>query len=416
MTSAGRAIGALMSAEGVADPYPIYRAVRELGPVAPITPSWFVVSTYAEVREVLHSAAYSKNRYLNVGEEQRAIRRAHRSIQLFDESVLLQDASDHNRVRRLLSTAFSPKRVAAMERQIQQIADRLLDDLAELNASEGAVDFMEEFAVRLPLTVMCDLLGVPQEDWRRFRPLIEVLTTASEMTVDGPQLVAADAAAEALDEYFEALIDVRRAEPRDDLISNLLGETGIVGGQMGPGELLANLELLLVAGFGNTADLLGNALGILFEYPEIREGVISGRYTYEGFIEEVLRFDPPTQHLIRTAGAPDLTLAGLPIPVGAELVLLVGSANRDPLRFPDPDVFDPARTSNHPLSFGGGAHYCVAASLARLEGVTAIRQLLGRYPYVASSGRSVRADRHGLRGFRELPIILDRKLQGPRAE
>lgn len=407
MNSAGRIIGALMSAEGKSNPYPIYRQARELGPVTKIAPDWFLVSTYAEVREAMRSSAYLKSRYSKVDESQQAVRRAHRSIQLFDESVLLIDAPDHGRVRKVMSAAFTPRRIAAMEENIQQVADHLLDSLAERASAGQALDFMEDFAVQLPLTVMCDLLGVPRKDWSRFRPLAEDLNATLEMIIGDAQLAAADAAAAELDEYFNELIELRRADPRDDLISVLLTEADEEAGRLSPRELLANLELMLVAGFETTTNLLGNALGALFDHPEVRAGLLAGTYTYQQFIEEVLRFDPPVQHMIRSAGEPGMSLAGVPIPVDAELVMLMGSANRDPLRFSDPDVFDPARPDNQHLSFGGGAHYCIAAGLARLEGVTALSRLLARYPRIAPLGAATRADRHGLRGFRELPVVLD---------
>ncbi|MDM4719708.1 cytochrome P450 [Micromonospora sp. WMMA1363] len=317
-------------------------------------------------------------------------------------------APDHSRMRKVLSAAFTPRRIAAMEGKIQQVTDLLLDRLVECAAAGGAVDFMENFAVRVPLAVMCDLMGVPREDWSRFRPLAEDLNATLEMLIDDAQLAAADAAAAELDEYMSALVELRRADPRDDLISVLLAEADGEDAQLDSRELLANLELLLVAGFETTTNLLGNALALLFDHPEVREGLLAGTYTYAQFIEEVLRFDPPVQHMIRSAGEPGMKLAGVPIPVGAELVMLMGSANRDPLRFPDPDTFNPARPDNQPLSFGGGAHYCIAAGLARLEGVTALSRLLARYPRIALSGTPIRADRHGLRGFRELPVVLDR--------
>jgi len=406
MKTAGKIIGALMSAEGISNPYPIYRKARELGSVTQIAPHWFLVSTYAEVREAMRSSGYLKNRYSSVDEDQRAVRRTHRSIQLFDESVLLQDPPEHGRVRKVLSAAFTPRRIAALEGKIQQVTDQLLDALAERASAGGTVDFMEDFAVRLPLTVMCDLLGVPREDWGRFRPLAQDLNAPLEMIVDDAQLAAADAAAAELDEYFNALIELRRADPQDDLISVLLGEADGEAGQLDLRELLANLELLLVAGFETTTNLLGNALAVLFDHPEVREGLLTGKYTYSEFIEEVLRFDAPVQHMIRSAGEPGMKLAGVPIPAGAELVMLMGSANRDPLRFPDPDVFNPARPDNQSLSFGGGAHYCIAAALGRLEGVTAFSRLLDRYPRITPIGTPIRADRHGLRGFRELPVLL----------
>ncbi|MEV6340632.1 cytochrome P450 [Nocardia vinacea] len=408
MKTAGKIMGALMSAEGKSNPYPIYREARELGPVTQIAPEWFLVSTYAEVREAMRSSAYLKNRYSRVDESQRAVRRTHRSIQLFDESVLLQDPPEHGRVRDLMSAAFTPRRITAMEGKIQQVTDQLLDMLAERTAAGEAVDFMEDFAVRVPLTVMCDLMGVPRNDWSRFRPLARDLNATLEMLIDDAQLAAADEAAAELDEYFSTLIELRRADPQDDLISILLAEADAGAGKLDQRELLANLELLLVAGFETTTNLLGNALAVLFDHPEVREGLLAGKYKFSQFVEEVLRFDAPVQHMIRTAGEPGLELAGVPIPAGAELVMLIGSANRDPLRFPDPDDFNPARPNNQPLSFGGGAHYCIAAGLARLEGVTALSRLLARNPRIALNGTPIRADRHGLRGFRELPVVLDR--------
>lgn len=408
MTTAGRIIGALMSAEGQNDPYPIYRQARELGPVSQIAPNWFLVSTYDEVRAAMRSSACLKNRYSNVDETQRAVRKAHQSIRLFDDSILLKDGPEHGRLRKVLMTAFMPKQIPAMETGIQQISNRLLDRLAErAAAADGSTDFMEDFAVRLPLTVMCDILGVPRQDWSRFRPLAEHLNAALEMVVDDAQLAAADAAAEELIAYLEALTATRRADPRDDLISILIAEADDDTGRLEPHELLPNLALLLVAGFETTANLLGNALAVLIERPDIRDGLLSGRYDHAAFIEEALRFDPPVQHMIRSVGTAGLTLAGVPIPVGAELVMLIGSANRDPLRFPDPDTFDPARPDNQHLSFGGGGHYCLAAALARLEGVATFRQLLARFPTITSAGAPLRADRRQLRGFRTLPVALD---------
>jgi cytochrome P450 len=407
MNTAGRIVGALMSAEGKANPYPVYREARALGPVTPITPEWFVVSTYAEVREAMRSPAYLKNRYSGVDESQRAVRRAHRSIQLFDESILLKDDPEHGRMRTVLSAAFTPKRIAAMEDKIQQVTDDLLDALAEQAAAGRTIDFMEDFAVRLPLTVMCDLMGVPREDWRRFRPLAQDLNAALEMLVDDAQLVAADAAAAELDEYFTTLIELRRTDPRDDLISVLLAEADDEAGRLDPTELLANVELLLVAGFETTTNLLGNGLALLFDHPHVRKSLLAGECTYPQFIEEVLRFDSPVQHTTRSVGAPGMELAGVPLPVGAELLMLMGSANRDPLRFTDPDTFNPARADNQPLSFGGGAHYCIAATLARLEGVTAMSRLLARYPRIAPLGAPIRSDRLELRGYTQLPVVLD---------
>ncbi|HWD82808.1 MAG TPA: cytochrome P450, partial [Kribbella sp.] len=234
--------------------------------------------------------------------------------------------------------------------------------------------------------VICELLGVPASDRHRFRPLASDLTAALELTDESD--ASADAAARELGAYFAHLI---ADPPPGGLIAALVAARERLSDE----ELLANLILLLVAGFETTTDLLGNGLAILLQQPELP--------TDAAFVEEVLRYDSPVQVTTRVA-RDGSTIAGTPIPAGSNLVLLLGAANRDPARFPDPDRFDPQRPGNKPLSFGAGAHICLGNSLARLEATIAFDRL--RRFTIEPNGEPARRDRLVLRGYQTLPVKL----------
>jgi cytochrome P450 len=306
-----------------------------------------------------------------------------------------------------MAQVFTPRRVAALRPAIEGAADSLLDRLAAAGARGRPVDFMAEVAYQLPVTVICELLGVPAVHRDRFRPLAADLTEVLELSADnldpGP---AATAAARELTGYFTGLIASRRADPRDDLIGALVAARDAADGRLSEQELLANLVVLLVAGFETTTNLLGNGLAILLPRPELTAALRRGDVPISGFIEEVLRYDSPVQVTTRQARADNLTVAGQSISKDSTLILLIGAANRDPDRFPDPDHFDPGRTDSRPLSFGAGAHFCLGNGLARLEAAVAFPRLLARFPaLVAAPDRQpARRDRLVLRGYQELPI------------
>jgi cytochrome P450 len=298
-------------------------------------------------------------------------------------------------MRPLISQVFTPPRVASLQPAVERAVNDLLDLLDQL---DGPVDFMDRFAFQLPVTVICELLGVPAADRHRFRPLASDLTAALELTdeQDGP----AAAAAQELGKYFAHLIDERRARPADDLVSALVAARDADDGRLSDEELLANLILLLVAGFETTTDLLGNGLAILLERPGLQAPDPAA------FVEEVLRYESPVQLTTRVAAAAGLTIDDRPVPAGSDLILLIGAANRDPARFPDPDRFDPSRSGSKPLSFGAGAHICLGNALARLEATTAFARLGERYAELTAAGPSTRRDRLVLRGYQTLPVRL----------
>ena len=405
--NAAQILGALSTPQGRDDPYPLYAKAHALGPVAQIGDAWFLVSGYAAVNQALRNPGFGLGA-AQARERQGLDGAEHAALTLLGPSILESDPPDHPRMRSLISQVFTPRRIAALEPVVTEAVDALLDRLGAAGSGGAAVDFMEEFAFRLPVTVICDLLGVPPGDRDWFRPLAADLTTALEFTADATSLGPADAAAGRLAAYFSDLIAERRAQPRDDLVSALVAAHDADDDRLSDQELLANLILLLVAGFETTTDLLGNGLALLFEHPETAAALRSGAVAVSGFVEEVLRFDSPVQATRRWALTDGLELAGTPIPSGSQLVLMLGAANRDPNRYPDPDVFDPARADSRPLSFGAGAHVCLGNQLARLEATVAFPRLLGRFPDItpAVGAARTRRDRLVLRGHQVLPVHI----------
>jgi cytochrome P450 len=367
----------LMSPAGRADPFPVYAAAHRLGPVLPVTDDIFLVVGYAAANDVLRNPSF----------EIPAEPSSRPALDLMQRSILRTNPPDHARMRSLIGQVFTPRRVAALQPTVEAAVDQLLDGLPT------QVDFMDRFAFQLPVTVICELLGVPAADRHRFRPLASDLTAALELTDTADE--AADAAAAELGEYFGHLI---RNPPAGGLVSALVAARDADDDRLSDEELLANLILLLVAGFETTTDLLGNGLAILLDQPDqLTEPA--------AFVEEVLRYESPVQVTTRVARN-TVEVAGTSIPAGSNLVLLLGAANRDPARFADPDRFDPLRTGNKPLSFGAGAHICLGNSLARLEATVAFTRL--RAATIMPAGEPTRRDRLVLRGYQTLPVAISR--------
>jgi cytochrome P450 len=398
-------VNSLLTPAGRSDPFPLYAAAHALGPVSVIAEGWYLVVGYAAVNEVLRDSGFGMP---GPGQQRRhatdsAGTNALRSL---SRSILRTDPPDHGRMRSLISQVFTPRRIAGLQPAIEQAADRLLDDLAESAAGGASVDFMDEFAYQLPVTVICELLGVRDHDRARFRPLAADLTEALELSTNLSD--TADAAAGELADYFTQLIAQRRAAPRDDLIGALVAIRDANDGRLSEQELLANLITLLVAGFETTTSLLGNGLAMLLERPGLAAGLADETVAMAEFIDEVLRHDSPVQATTRLARTDSLKIAGVPVPAGSQVLVLIGAANRDPARYRDPDHFDPTRTDSRPLSFGAGAHVCIGKALARLEGAVAFRRLLMRFPDLSAAPGEPphRRDRLVLRGYQSLPIVL----------
>lgn len=396
------ALSALVTPEGRRDPQRWYESLRTHGGLVRVRPGLVVAVGHAECL-----AALREPRLLVQDARSHDRRhpgwREHSSLRGFTRSMLYANAPDHPRMRRSVMGSFTARRMLALEPAVAAMTDRLLDRMAVLGAAGRPVDFMAEFAFRLPVAVISAVLGVPERDQEWFRDVAADVTVALEGITDLSRLERADGAMDELDLYFTDLVARRRQRPRADLLSALATDED---GTLDHDELVGNLVLLLVAGFDTTTHLLGTALSVLLERPDLAHRLRTDEAVAPAFVEEVLRIAPPVQATSRWAGT-DLELLGTPLTAGTKVLLHLGAANRDPIRFPDPDRLDLDRDDNRPLSFGGGLHMCLGATLARLEGRLALPRLLRRFPGIAAAGGAVHRDRLVVPGLVTLPVLLD---------
>jgi cytochrome P450 len=313
-------------------------------------------------------------------------------------SFVAMDPPRHARMRALVSRAFTPRRVAALEPRIRDIAGRYLDFALE----RGDFDFMADIAARLPMDVISELMGVPEADRSQVRRLADQMLHREEGMRDIP--AAAVEAGLVLSEYYLGLLTERRRAPADDLISALV-DADTVGARLTDDELMAVLFLLVGAGSETTTHLLGSAWYWAWRHPKQRDDGFGGNIT--GWIEETLRFDSPAQLVARTA-AKDLQLHGVRIPAGGRILLLAGSANRDGQVFPSPDHYDLRRDTGKLISFGSGRHFCLGATLGRLEARVMLEQLVLRVQpgYEIDQDRIGRVHSVNVRGFAALPTYV----------
>ena len=393
---------ALSTSEGRADPYPLYAALHEKGEVIESGPGNVMVVGYDAINSVLRDPGFRVSDESIFDKNFPGWRANPVFIQGVDW-ILNLNAPRHSRVRSLIAHAFTARRIAGLEPAIAKMADELLGAMADRGADGCAVEFMHDFAYLLPVTVICELIGIPEADREGFRPVARDLAGVFEVN-DVETLPAINAAAVELLAYFTGLAAKRRADPRDDLLSDLLAVSDSHDGRLTDAELLHNLTLLLVAGFETTTNLLGNGLHVILQDPSAGEAVRDGSIPPSAFVEEVLRFDSPVQLTSRIGY--DTSVGGVPVSPGTEVVTLLGAGNRDPRRFTNPARFDPTRPDGGPLSFGGGAHFCIGAALARLEGAVAFPRLLSRFPKISAAGEPTRRDTLVLRGFDALPVMV----------
>ncbi len=301
-------------------------------------------------------------------------------------------------MRGLVSRAFTPRRVAALEPRIREIAGKYLDAALE----RGSFDFMADFAAVLPLDVISELIGVPEPDRAQVRRMADQALHREEGMRDVPP--AAMEAGLFLTGYYLSLIAARRSAPAEDLISALV-DVDTVGTRLTDEELVAVLFLLVGAGSETTTHLLGSAWYWAWRNPAQRAAAFGGDIT--GWIEETLRYDSPAQVVARMA-ARDLDRHGVRIPAGAKVLLLAGSANRDDRVFPDPDAYDLGRDTTKHINFGNGRHFCLGAALGRLEAKVALEQLVARVRpgYDIDPDRMSRVHSVNVRGFASLPTSV----------
>ncbi|HEU0113262.1 MAG TPA: cytochrome P450, partial [Thermomicrobiales bacterium] len=331
-------------------PYPLYAELRET-PVAPTGDGYYAVSSYAAIAALLQDPRMSK-------EQRKSDVAVTGARQIEPQPFLFLDPPEHDRLRRLVMEQFTPARVDAMERRVVAIVDELLD----ARRDRSQIDVVDDLAYPLPVTIICELLGVPREDEARFHVWADTLAHSLDPDPGQKTSQAAMQAAQQLFAYMQGLIAERRAQPRDDLLSGLaVGDDP--NGRMDDANLVTTMVLLLIAGHETTVNLIANGTLTLLRYPDELARLRERPERAPFVVEETLRYEPPVQFANRYALA-DIALAGETIPRGAGIRLMYAAGNRDPARFRDPDRFDPDRPDIEHFGFGGGIHYCVGAPLA----------------------------------------------------
>lgn len=361
----------------VADPYPFFRQLRESAPVwkGPLE-RWFVTG-YEDTALMLKDRRFGKDYTDPEAVTRRFGPTAMQEPAVIDlmQMMLMRDPPDHTRLRGLVTKAFTARRIEAMRIRVQELTDRLLDKVQ----ADGRMDAIRDLAFPLPVLVICELLGIPEEHHERF-----MTGSASGGALLNPttptraELDAANGGTQATGVYFEALFERRRREPRDDLITQLV-QAEENGDRLTTAELRANVALLFAAGHETTVNLIGNGLLSLLRHPDQWQILRDDPSMIPNAIEEVLRYEAPVQAVSRTVAEP-VELSGVPLRRSEIVVSLVGAANRDPAVFENPDRLDVTRKDLKPLSFGGGIHFCLGAQLARIEAAVVFETILRRLP------------------------------------
>jgi cytochrome P450 len=398
----------LFDPEKRVDPYPFYAMLHTLGPVsrvdADVPDLKLVANGYEAAGRVLRDPVFRVVDQYTLPTPPTWEENPTRSV--FFNSVMFNNEPRHGRMRRMVNQVFTARRVAELDPAITTITTNLLERMADKSAQGIPVDYIADFAYPLPSNVLGELMGVPESDRGWYRPLAAAVGVIMELGAATPDNVrAADAASVQLVEYFTRLADERRANPRNDLISALVHAAQAEDAQLSTEELMANLIVLFNAGFVTTTHLLGNGLTLLLDRPALVDALRAHPDRAAAYVEEILRFEVPTHFVIRWA-AQDTELAGVPVREGERVLVLLAAANRDPQRFPDPDTFDPSRSDNVTLSFGSGAHFCLGAALARLEGQRGLTMLFDRFTDVALAERPPTPRQLMLRGYDMLWVKL----------
>jgi cytochrome P450 len=399
-----------------ADPYPLYAELRRT-PVSRADDGSYVVSTYREIVALLHDPRVSSD-LRNRPDYPQTDEKAAAGLPPF---FISQDPPEHDRIRKLLMRHFGPPhdpdRIASMAADMAEIVSSLIDNLADRNEA----DLVDEVAYPFPVTVICELLGVPREDQPRFRAWADALVTAIDPTTGdfATRQRRRDAVMAELGAYFGELADADRDRPGRDMLSELVTEDEPADGAEGRlsrEELTTNMALLLVAGHETTVNIIANGMLTLLRYPEVLQRLRRQPELSARIVEELLRYEPPVHFLTSRTALDDIDVAGTTIPRDAPIVLVLAAGSRDPDHVPHPDVFDPDRPQNEHLGFGGGIHYCFGAPLARAEAQIALPELVRRLENLrlVSDPPPYRPNPL-LRGPRHLPVQFDRVALAPAA-
>lgn len=392
----------LLDPDILADPYPLYRRLRESDPVAwdPFLHAW-VVTNYAGVLTVLHK--FSADRTPTPDQlTAMGLNSLQPVAEVMVRQMLFMDAPAHTRLRGLCSSAFTSRRVDHLRPHIQEIADNLIDKVFP----QGRMDVIADFAAPLPAIVTAELLGVPTADHLQLKSWSADFAEMLGNFQHNPDRVSRVLrAVDEMTRYFRAAIRDQERHPRNGLVQ-LLVNASEDGSRLSEDEVIANVIVTMVGGQETTTNLIGNGLLTLIRNPAALAQLRDDPSIIESAVEELLRYESPSQHTARLA-PDDLVLGEKRIKKRDAVMAVMAAANRDPARFPDPDRLDLTRRDNRHVAFGWAAHFCFGAPLARIEGQVAFATLLRRLPNLAlESGSLVWRQNLGLRGLTALPVTF----------
>jgi pimeloyl-[acyl-carrier protein] synthase len=393
----------LLDPDVLANPYPLYHRLRNEDPVHwdPFLHAW-VVTRYADVINVLHH--YSADRTPTPEQlSTMGLAALNPIAEVMVRQMLFLDPPNHTRLRALASAAFTVRRVERLRSHIQEIMDGLLDRVA----SNGRMDLIADFAGPAPAIVTAELLGVPVADHEQLKDwsadFAEMLGNFQHNPDRFPKILRS---VESMSSYFRSAMQEQRITPRDGLVSAMMS-ANVDGAKLTEDEIIANLIVTMVGGQETTTNLIGNGMLTLLRNPEAMERLRADASLIPSAVEELLRYESPSQHTARLAPA-DVELGGKHIRKRQAVIAVMGAANRDPERFPDPDRLDIDRKDNRHVAFGWAAHFCFGAALARMEGQIAFETILRRLPGLTLDTSIPLVWRHnlGLRGLTRLPITF----------
>jgi cytochrome P450 len=397
----------LYTPEFAADPYPAFARLREESPVCPVTSARYdsyLITGFEDAKTALMDPRLSKDLY---GPGQHYLRLFGPNSEALNRNMLNADPPEHTRLRRITSQAFAPRRLEAQRPRVAQIVDDLLDKVIP----HGQSDLMHDFAIPLPMTVISELLGIPELEQERVLDWTQVIRTAGSFG-RGPEedRAAVQEAQLHLHNYLSDLVLAKRRDPADDIISALI-ESCDQDGKLSEREVVTTTFLLLFAGHQTTADFIGNAVVALLTNPDQLALLRANPDLLPSAIEELLRFDGPLPVASPRITTEDVEYRGVVIPAGSIVGVAINAANHDPTQFTDPDRLDLERERGSHLGFGHGVHYCLGVSLARMEAQIGLAAILKRLPglRLGVPVEEIRRLPAGspFRGLLELPVLFN---------
>ena len=386
----------------LADPYPFYRRLREQAPVFKAEQGFWLLTRYEDVAFSLRDKRFGKDFAGTIRRRYGEDRLREPTIANLSRTMLVLDPPDHTRLRGLVTKAFTARRIADIRPRIRRLVDQQLYHVAD----KGGMDVIRDLAHRLPVIVICDMLGIPEEHRAAFLAGSNVSGRILDpVPMTRQELDHANAMTEAGNAYFDQLCELRRREPQDDLTTELV-KAEEAGDRLSAEELRSNIGLLFGAGHETTTNLIGNGLLALHRSPDQWQRLKDEPSLIAGAIEELLRFDSSVQMTGRVTNT-EVEVGGVTIPAGESIIMLLGAANRDPVQYADPDRLDVGRENVRPMSFGGGIHHCLGAQLARLEAELVFTALVERLPSLELPEKDHPDWRRNftLRGLNKLPAV-----------